>query len=148
MPNPVRRAHRRARRREAGQSRAHDTPQRLPHDHLSSFRHVHYACCARPQLRSCLLPGERLGIHIPHTSSPQEKRPHSGIGFHTPADVHYGRAELIRADRGLVLDAAYAAHPERFVRKPPTPPALPTAAWINRPDEEPTKQYFFEEVVS
>ena len=109
---------------------------------------MHHACCARPQPRSYLLPGERLGIHIPHTSSPQEKRPHSGIGFHTPADVHYGRAELIRADRGLVLDAAYAAHPERFVRKPPTPPALPTAAWINRPDEEPTKQYFFEEVVS
>ena len=73
---------------------------------------------------------------------------HSGIGFHTPADVHYGRADLVRGHRGLVLDAAYAAHPERFVRKPPTPPALPSAAWINRPDEEPNRQYFYEEVVS
>src|ERR1022692_807483 len=27
----------------------------------------------------------------------------------------------------------YAAHPERFVRKPPQPPALPTAVWINPP---------------
>jgi len=61
---------------------------------------------------------------------------HSGIGFHTPADVHYGRAELVQAQRATVLDAAYAAHPERFVRKPPTPPQLPTAAWINKPQED------------
>ena len=63
---------------------------------------------------------------------------HSGIGFHTPADVHYGRAERIREQRGHVLDAAYDAHPERFVRKAPTPPELPTVAWINRPEEATT----------
>jgi putative transposase len=61
---------------------------------------------------------------------------HSGIGFHTPADVHHGRAELVRAQRGEVLSAAYAEHPERFVRKPPEPPALPTAVWINEPEED------------
>jgi putative transposase len=61
---------------------------------------------------------------------------HSGIGFHTPADVHYGRAELVQAQRATVLEAAYAAHPERFVRKPPAPPTLPTAAWINKPEED------------
>ncbi|MGH3100837.1 MAG: transposase, partial [Thermoleophilia bacterium] len=61
---------------------------------------------------------------------------HSGIGFHTPADVHYGRAELVRAQRADVLSAAYATHPERFVRKPPQPPALPTAVWINQPKED------------
>ena len=61
---------------------------------------------------------------------------HSGIGFHTPADVHYGRAEAIREQRGQVLDAAYAAHPERFVLKAPEPPALPSVAWINEPKEE------------
>ena len=61
---------------------------------------------------------------------------HSGIGFHTPADVHYGRAELVQAQRATVLDAAYAAHPERFVREPPTPPQLPTVAWINKPEED------------
>jgi putative transposase len=61
---------------------------------------------------------------------------HSGIGFHTPADVHYGRAEAIRAQRAEVLDAAYQAHPERFVRKPPTPPPLPQTAWINKPKED------------
>jgi putative transposase len=62
---------------------------------------------------------------------------HSGIGFHTPADVHYGRAELVRAQRADVLSAAYADHPERFVRKPPEPPALPMAVWINQPKEDP-----------
>jgi putative transposase len=61
---------------------------------------------------------------------------HSGIGLHTPADVHHGRAEQIRAQRAGVLEAAYAAHPERFVRKPPAPPELPTAAWINQPQED------------
>jgi putative transposase len=58
---------------------------------------------------------------------------HSGIGLMTPASVHYGHADAIHADRARVLAAAYAANPERFVRRAPTPPAVPTAAWINRP---------------
>jgi len=61
---------------------------------------------------------------------------HSGIGFHTPADIHYGRALQRRAARARVLAAAYAAHPDRFIRKPPEPPRLPDAAWINRPTQE------------
>jgi len=61
---------------------------------------------------------------------------HSGIGYHTPADVHYGRAIALRQQRAQVLTAAYAIHPERFVNKQPTPPALPVAAWINKPLEE------------
>jgi len=65
---------------------------------------------------------------------------HSGIGFHTPADVHYGRAQSIRDRRAGVLDDAYAAHPERFVRKPPEPPRLPTVAWINEPKEDTSTQ--------
>jgi putative transposase len=61
---------------------------------------------------------------------------HSGIGLHTPADVHHGRAETVRARRQIVLDAAYAAHPERF-RCPPSAPRIPEATWINRPEETP-----------
>jgi putative transposase len=61
---------------------------------------------------------------------------HSGLGYHTPADVHYGRADIVRAGRSEVLTAAYAAHPERFVRKAPEPPQLPGPSWINRPAEE------------
>jgi putative transposase len=58
---------------------------------------------------------------------------HSGIGLMTPAAVHYGQAQQLHTARAHVLDAALAAHPERFVRKPPVPPDLPTAAWINKP---------------
>ena len=61
---------------------------------------------------------------------------HSGIGLMTPATVHHGRAEALHADRARVLDAAYTATPERFVRHPPRPPALPAAAWINKPDDK------------
>lgn len=61
---------------------------------------------------------------------------HSGIGYLTPATVHFGRAEGVYATRAAALTEAYDRHPERFVRKPPTPPALPDVAWINRPDEQ------------
>jgi putative transposase len=63
---------------------------------------------------------------------------HSGIGLMTPAAVHHGTAPALHAARSRVLDAAYQQHPERFVRKPPTPPELPTAAWINNPQKEVT----------
>jgi putative transposase len=58
---------------------------------------------------------------------------HSGIGMMTPAMVHYGRALAVRENRQLALDAAYAAHPERFVRRAPTPAPLPKEVWINKP---------------
>src|SRR5208337_4202337 len=56
---------------------------------------------------------------------------HSGLGLMTPAAVHYGQATHILAHRQAVLDAAFLAHPERFVRKPPRPPELPSQVWIN-----------------
>jgi putative transposase len=61
---------------------------------------------------------------------------HSGLGLHTPAGVHYGTAVAIYQQRATVLTAAYHAHPERFVRKPPQPSALPTSSWINPPDQK------------
>jgi putative transposase len=68
---------------------------------------------------------------------------HSGIGLLRPADVHHVRAEQITLARGAVLDAAYAAHPERFVGKPPQPPRLPEQVWINKPldPSEPPQQF-------
>jgi len=65
---------------------------------------------------------------------------HSGIGLMTPEAVHYGHAEQIQAQRQVTLLQAYAAHPERFVKKLPEPPALPTAAWINPPREKTTHE--------
>jgi putative transposase len=59
---------------------------------------------------------------------------HSGIGLMTPAAVHHGHAQQFHAARARVLEAAYARNPERFVRKPPVPPALATATWINKPE--------------
>jgi putative transposase len=58
---------------------------------------------------------------------------HSGIALLTPADVHFDRSQQVLEQRARTLDAAYRAHPERFNR-PPLPPSLPTAVWINPPD--------------
>lgn len=58
---------------------------------------------------------------------------HVGLGLMTPAVVHYGQAEVVQARRQQVLDAAFAAHPERFVNRPPLVPQLPDAVWINPP---------------
>ena len=57
---------------------------------------------------------------------------HSGIGWHTPASVHFGTAEEVRDQRAVTLAEAYARHPERFGRRP-RPPRIPLQAWINDP---------------
>jgi putative transposase len=59
---------------------------------------------------------------------------HSGIGMMTPEVVHYGLARDVIESRKKVLEVAFAAYPERFVRGVPLPPALPQAAWINPPE--------------
>jgi putative transposase len=58
---------------------------------------------------------------------------HSGIALLTPEMVHYGLAESVSQARLETLQQAYGQHPERFVRKQPEPPTLPTAVWINPP---------------
>ena len=55
---------------------------------------------------------------------------HSGLALHTPYDIHHDLATARNTARATVLAAVCTAHPERFVRRPPTPRALPTAAWI------------------
>src|ERR1017187_1379495 len=57
---------------------------------------------------------------------------HSGIGLHTPYSVHIGTAAAIQDKRQAVLNAACAANPRRFTRRPKAP-ALPVTAWINKP---------------
>ena len=58
---------------------------------------------------------------------------HCGIGLMTPDQVHYGQIDAVHAARQVTLDQAFAANPERFVKKPPVPPNKPTATWINPP---------------
>jgi putative transposase len=65
---------------------------------------------------------------------------HTGLGYLTPAMVHYGVAEGIRDQRTKVLAAAYAAHPERFVRGVPRPAPLPATVWINPPAKKAGRQ--------
>lgn len=62
-----------------------------------------------------------------------EEHHHAGIGLMTPDQIHFGQAEAIHTARQATLDAAYQGTPERFVRKPPQPPKIPTAVWINPP---------------
>jgi putative transposase len=62
-----------------------------------------------------------------------EEHRHSGIALLTPAVVHFGETQAVLANRQVVLDAAYQAHPDRFVRRPPQPLPLPSAVWINKP---------------
>ncbi len=64
---------------------------------------------------------------------------HSGIGLHTPAEVHHGRHHTVRAGREDTLAAARAAHPERFSTDGVLPKILdlPGQVWINKPEPEP-----------
>jgi putative transposase len=54
--------------------------------------------------------------------------------------VHFGTATEVRAQRQQTLNAAHAAHPERFGNRRPQPPKLPALAWINQPSQEALKQ--------
>lgn len=58
---------------------------------------------------------------------------HDALALLTPHDVHHGLVAERLEHRARVLDAAYAAHPERFVRSAPVPAVPPTTVWINPP---------------
>jgi putative transposase len=51
----------------------------------------------------------------------------------TPDQMHFGQADAIYAARQVTLDTAFLTSPERFVRRHPRPPKVPTAVWINPP---------------
>ncbi|MCP4003226.1 MAG: IS3 family transposase [bacterium] len=63
---------------------------------------------------------------------------HGGISMLTPYDVHRGQAPAVIAQRTRTLEAAWTAHPERFVRGTPKPSPLPEAVWINPPESSTT----------
>lgn len=56
---------------------------------------------------------------------------HSGLALFTPADVFFNRVEQVRIERQAALDAAYAAHPERFPRGAPQVALPPSQVSIN-----------------
>lgn len=61
---------------------------------------------------------------------------HSGIGLVTPEQLHYGIANDVYDQRRKTLEKAYLKNPSRFKGKIPMPPALPEAAWINKPKQK------------
>ena len=84
-----------------------------------------------PDRFGCLLDSRAHGqVFFPWYN---DEHRHSSLGMLTPAMVHFGQTDTVLAQRQTVLDAAYLAHPERFVRKPPTPGRPPSAVWINPP---------------
>lgn len=64
---------------------------------------------------------------------------HTGLGLHTPADVHFGLAAAKSADRRDVLTAARKRHPHRFTATTTAPKILdlPDTVWINPPRQHP-----------
>jgi putative transposase len=62
-----------------------------------------------------------------------EEHQHSGIALFTPSQVHHGEAPAILEKRRAALQAAWEAHPERFVHGAPRPATVPAAVWINPP---------------
>ena len=65
---------------------------------------------------------------------------HRALGYLTTAMVHHGVAEGGRDQRQQVLAAAYAAHPERFVRGRAAAAALPETVRINPPLQRPGRE--------
>ena len=68
-----------------------------------------------------------------------EEHRHSGIELLTPSMVHHGQAPAVIERRQIVLNAAYQAHLERFVRSAPKLFAIPKEVWINKPSENKTQ---------
>lgn len=56
---------------------------------------------------------------------------HEGLALFTPAEVYFGRVAEVAARRQAALDAAFAAHPERFVRGRPVVRLPPREVAIN-----------------
>jgi len=99
---------REARRAPARGSRRDQEPQpaalleRQP-PHRKPLPHAQVPAGLPEELR--LLRGRARSLR-PFLPLYNEEHRHSGIGFHTPADVHYGRAELVHSQRAEVLSAA------------------------------------------
>jgi putative transposase len=61
---------------------------------------------------------------------------HRGLEMLRPADVHHGRVEQYLAEKQRVMDAAFAAHPERFPQGPPVVRRPRDKVWINPPKRD------------
>ncbi len=124
---------------DLGVTKTHSRPQVSNDNPFSEaqFKTLKY-CPAFPKRFGSLEDGRAFGHHFFHWYNHDHH--HSGLGFLTPTVVHYGQAAAVHAHRTRVLAAAYAAHPERFVKGMPTPADLPQAVWINPPAKKKPRQ--------
>jgi putative transposase len=65
---------------------------------------------------------------------------HTGLALFTPANVFFGRVDVIAATREQALAEAYARTPERFVHGPPRVARPPARVSINPPELEITAE--------
>ena len=124
---------------DLGVTKTHSRPQVSDDNPFSEsqFRTLKYRPDF-PERFGCL--ADARGFCRPFFRWYNDEHRHSGIGLLTPQAVHYRRAEALLAERQRILNAAYSAHPERFVQRPPAPPTLPPAVWINPPKPEPEEE--------
>jgi hypothetical protein len=98
-------------------------------------KRLHNTCCAQYRSiisrRTCRNAGNLQQLR----AGPPENGRHSGIGWHTPASVHFGTADAIDEARQITLTAAYHANPARFGRRP-TPPKRKAIFYINEPETQ------------
>jgi transposase InsO family protein len=121
---------------ELGVTKSHSRPYQSNDNPFSEaqFRTMKYHP-AYPQRFDDLLDAREWGqLFFPWYN---HEHHHSALGLLTPADVHFGRAPQILAQRQVTLLQAYQQHPERFVKGQPVPAQLPEAVWINPPKPEP-----------
>ena len=100
----------------------------------AAFKTLKY-CPAFPERFGCIEDARAFCAYFFNYYNHEHR--HSGVAYHTPASVHYGTADEVRAQRAETLSAAYAANPARFRHREPEPPRLPTVAWINDPSRDP-----------
>ncbi len=117
---------------DLGVARAHSRPT-VSNDNPyaeSQFKTMNYGVWYPERFAS--IDAARVGMREFVAGYNTEHR-HRGIGFLPPQVVHRGQASAQVVARQRVLDAAYGAHPERFVRGWPTPPVVPSVVGINLP---------------
>ena len=123
---------------ELGVTRSHSRP-RVSNDNPFSeawFKTLKYAPVFPERFGSLQHARTFIDAFVQHYNHDHH---HTGIGLHTPADVHYDLTHTANEHRDRALAAARTANPQRFsTTTTPKILNLPAAAWINPPTPDPT----------
>jgi putative transposase len=117
---------------ELGVARTHSRPHVSNDNPFSeaAFKTLKY-CPAFPERFGCIEDARAFCVEFFEYYNHHHR--HSGIALHTPASMHFGTASDVQAARTKTLAAAYKTNPRRFCNRRPSPPKMPTVAWINKP---------------